>query len=84
MKLIGFTALVIVLREDWVPVVELCLVLLRYRIMDEGTKTGSDELKAVFETHLAEAGQMFFGSKQTDKLALSENGVYRTPYTQKQ
>lgn len=23
-----------------------------------GTKTGSDELKAVFETHLAEAGQM--------------------------
>jgi len=39
--------------------------------MDEGTKTGSDELKAVFETHLAEAGQMFFDGKQTDKLALS-------------
>eukprot|EP00435_Cladocopium_sp_Y103_P036393 s1995_g9.t1 len=30
----------------------------QYRIMDEGSKTGSDELKAVFETHLAEAGQM--------------------------
>jgi len=31
----------------------------KYRIMDSGgTKTGSDELKAVFETHLAEAGQM--------------------------
>ena len=27
--------------------------------MDSGsTKTGSDELKSVFETHLAEAGQM--------------------------
>ena len=39
-------------------------MMLRYRIMDEGTKTGSDELKAVFETHLAEAGQMFFDGKQ--------------------
>eukprot|EP00435_Cladocopium_sp_Y103_P056529 s259_g19.t1 len=29
----------------------------QYRIMDSGsTKTGSDELKSVFETHLAEAG----------------------------
>ena len=38
---------------------------LRYRIMDSGgTKTGSNELKAVFETHLAEAGQMSFGCEK--------------------
>ena len=35
--------------------------------MDSGsTKTGSDELKSVFETHLAEAGQMPFGLEEGD------------------
>ena len=30
----------------------------QYRILEAKTQTGSDELKTVFESHLAEAGQM--------------------------
>jgi hypothetical protein len=50
------------------PIVRAARVTVpRYRIMDSGsTKTGSDELKSVFETHLAEAGQMPFGCEEGD------------------